>query len=48
VAEIKGVKETGYRVITNTGSDAAQDVPHLHFHILGGRRLVGPIIKPVA
>jgi diadenosine tetraphosphate (Ap4A) HIT family hydrolase len=48
VAEIKGVKETGYRVITNTGSDAAQDVPHLHFHILGGRRLVGAIIKPVA
>ena len=27
----------GYRVVTNTGRDAGQEVPHLHFHILGGR-----------
>lgn len=46
VAEIKGVKETGYRVIANTGADAAQEVPHLHFHILGGRP-IGPMIKRV-
>ncbi len=29
----------GYRVITNCGADACQSVPHLHFHILGGRQL---------
>ena len=31
--------ETGYRVISNCGPDAGQTVPHLHFHILGGKRL---------
>ena len=29
----------GYRVVSNCGSDAGQTVPHLHFHILGGREL---------
>lgn len=36
-----GVEE-GYRLLTNNGSDAGQKVFHLHFHLLGGRRL-GPI-----
>ena len=31
--------ENGYRVITNCGEDGCQSVRHLHFHILGGRRL---------
>ena len=31
--------EEGYRVVSNCGSDAGQTVPHLHFHILGGRQL---------
>jgi histidine triad (HIT) family protein len=31
--------ENGYRVITNCGSDGAQSVKHLHFHVLGGKRL---------
>lgn len=30
---------SGYRVITNCGADACQTVPHLHFHILGGKKL---------
>ena len=30
---------SGYRVVTNCGPDAGQTVPHLHFHILGGREL---------
>ncbi|MBE6588583.1 MAG: histidine triad nucleotide-binding protein [Ruminococcaceae bacterium] len=29
----------GYRVITNCGEDGCQSVRHLHFHILGGRKL---------
>ncbi len=31
--------ENGYRVVSNCGSDAGQTVPHLHFHILGGKKL---------
>lgn len=31
--------EVGFRVVTNSGSDAGQSVPHLHFHILGGKKL---------
>ena len=31
--------DSGYRVISNCGADAGQTVHHLHFHILGGRKL---------
>ena len=31
--------ENGYRVITNCGEDGCQSVGHLHFHVLGGRKL---------
>ena len=33
------INKTGYRVITNIGEDGGQEVPHLHFHILGGEKL---------
>jgi len=39
VAKKLGLDECGYRVITNIGYDGGQEVPHLHFHILGGTRL---------
>ncbi len=39
VAAKLGLDESGYRLITNIGSDGGQEVPHLHFHILGGTRL---------
>ena len=39
IAESEGIKESGYRVISNCGSDGCQSVEHLHFHILGGRKL---------
>jgi histidine triad (HIT) family protein len=42
VAKDKGVAESGYRVVTNTGKDSGQVVFHLHFHVLGGRAL-GPL-----
>ncbi|QDU97250.1 histidine triad nucleotide-binding protein [Lignipirellula cremea] len=34
--------EDGYRVVTNIGEEGGQSVPHLHFHLLGGRKLVWP------
>lgn len=32
----------GYRVVTNIGEDGGQTVPHLHFHVLGGRAFYWP------
>lgn len=37
VAELKGIKQSGYRVIQNNGDDAGQTIHHLHVHVLGGR-----------
>lgn len=34
-----GIKEEGYRLITNIGSNGGQEVPHLHFHILAGEKI---------
>jgi len=42
VATELGLNAKGYRIVTNTGTDAGQSVDHLHFHILGGRRLAWP------
>lgn len=39
VAQAEGIAESGFRVIANTGADAGQTVPHLHFHVLGGEPL---------
>lgn len=41
VAEILGLRDSGYRVITNHGADAMQSVQHFHVHILGGKNLGG-------
>ena len=38
VAKLAGVTN-GYRIVSNCGPDACQSVPHLHFHILGGKQL---------
>jgi histidine triad (HIT) family protein len=42
LAREKGVGETGYRVVLNTGRDSGQEVFHIHFHVLGGRPLRWP------
>lgn len=39
VAHLKGVTDSGYRVIVNTGRDANQTVDHLHVHVIGGARM---------
>lgn len=36
VAQIKGIDQSGYRVMINTGADAKQSVFHLHVHVMGG------------
>ena len=38
IAKAEGLVN-GYRVVSNCGADAGQTVPHLHFHILGGKTL---------
>ena len=43
VAAEAGVDATGYRLISNCGVNAHQEVPHYHVHILGGRAL-GPLV----
>ncbi len=45
VARQLGLDEPGYRLIANHGADAHQEVPHLHFHIFGGRKMKGMIPK---
>lgn len=39
VARKMGLDQKGYRLITNVGKDGGQEVPHLHFHLLGGGKL---------
>ena len=39
MAQERGVAESGYRIIVNTGRDGAQTVQHLHMHIMGGKQL---------
>ena len=34
-----GIDESGYRIINNAGEDGGQTVPHLHFHLIGKRKL---------
>jgi histidine triad (HIT) family protein len=42
VATELGLDAGGYRIVTNTGKDAGQSVDHLHFHLLGGRKMTWP------
>jgi histidine triad (HIT) family protein len=37
------LNKDGYRILANHGGDAHQEVPHLHFHIFGGKKL-GPML----
>lgn len=42
LAETEGIDESGWRLVANVGPDAGQSVLHLHFHLLGGRRMAWP------
>lgn len=39
IAKEEGVDETGFRIVVNCKEDGGQEVPHLHFHIIGGKKL---------
>jgi histidine triad (HIT) family protein len=45
VASVRGVAETGYRVIVNNGPDANQTVQHLHVHVMGGREMAHGMVN---
>jgi len=39
VARQEGVADSGYRILSNHGPAAHQEVPHFHLHLFGGRDL---------
>ncbi len=43
LAEKEGIAKSGYRLVLNCGSEGGQVVPHLHLHLIGGRKLNGKI-----
>lgn len=42
IATKLGLAQTGFRLVINNGPDAGESVPHLHLHILGGRKMAWP------
>jgi histidine triad (HIT) family protein len=42
IARQQGIADTGFRLIINNGPDGGEAVPHLHIHLLGGRKLDWP------
>jgi histidine triad (HIT) family protein len=42
LAQAEGIDRSGWRLVTNVGPDAGQSVFHLHFHLLGGRKMAWP------
>jgi histidine triad (HIT) family protein len=43
LAEKEGIAEKGYRLAINCGPEGGQVVPHLHLHLLGGRKLAAQL-----
>lgn len=46
VARAAGVDKSGYRMLSNHGADANQEVPHFHVHVFGGRRIGRMVERP--
>lgn len=47
VAREAGVADAGYRFLCNVGVNGGQEVPHVHIHVFGGRRL-GRMVQPAS
>ena len=45
VAKQIGIEENGFRVIVNCGKDSGQEVMHIHFHLLAGKKMGPKIIS---
>ena len=45
IAKAEGVSETGYRIVSNHGGAAHQQVPHFHLHLFGGRDLGARLLQ---
>lgn len=45
IAQEYGFAEKGFRVIANCGEDSGQEVQHIHFHVLGGKKLGDKIVE---
>ena len=39
IAKEQGISETGFRIINNCKEDGGQEVKHIHFHLIGGKKL---------
>ena len=44
VVDVKGLRESGYRTLVNSGADGGQEIPHLHIRVCGGKPL-GPLLN---
>lgn len=44
-AEMVGIHQSGYRLVTNCNPDSGQEVYHIHFHVLGGKSLGGKLVS---
>ncbi len=42
IAKSRGIGVRGYRIVLNTAPESGQAVFHIHFHLLGGRRMTWP------
>jgi len=42
--DLLGLDKDGYRIISNSGINGGQEVPHYHIHLLGGKKL-GPMVE---
>ena len=42
LAEHESIRGSGYRLVLNAGKDAGQVINHIHFHVLGGRKMAWP------
>jgi histidine triad (HIT) family protein len=42
LARERGIADSGFRVVVNSGADAGQSVFHLHYHLIGGRSMSWP------